>query len=430
MFQVYAAFRLGNTATKYVAEYRKKDPHKAGRILKLTMVGSLSLCGVTALSLLIASGVIADDLLRNPGMRMAIVIGAVMMFLTVYGNISTSALAGFQDFKAIAKANVLRGILTPTICIPLAYYLGLEGAILGLALVAGIVLIQIRVYLRGRIVSAKFPLNVQRADLWRESPVLWQFALPGFLTGVLVSLSHWTARVILIRQEAGYAQLGLFTAADQWRTMVLFLPAILAQVVLPILSEAQGSSVKDFREAIGIQIQAVCMIALPLTLLVMGFTEPLAAVFGNHYAGTERLIPLLMLSVFLYAVNQAIRLVYDGLGKRWMNLSMYLLWSVVYFFGSLYFVPKRGAFGLAIVYLLAELVLMVVQTVYVDLVMVKRVLRDHLGLFFFSIALLSISLLSRNQLSLFWAGFVNAVLLGIALVPMGLKLRRGFRLKQ
>ena len=38
MFGVFAGFGLGMTATKHVAEYRRKDPERAGRIIAMAWI--------------------------------------------------------------------------------------------------------------------------------------------------------------------------------------------------------------------------------------------------------------------------------------------------------------------------------------------------------------------------------------------------------
>ena len=222
VFSVYAAFRLGNTAAKYVAEYKRQDPDKAARILKLILLVSALSCGFISLILLASSRFIAGTLLENEQMVLAIAIGAFMLFFTIYGNIRSSALAGFENFKAIEKSNIIKGILTPLICIPLAYYLGIEEAILGLAIVGAVVMHLLGQYIKTEMRSAKLPKVKNTSEIWTESSVIWQFALPGFLSGVITSGILWTGRIILTRQEAGFTELGLFTAADQWRTLVLF----------------------------------------------------------------------------------------------------------------------------------------------------------------------------------------------------------------
>jgi len=80
MFSVYAGFRLGNTATKYVAEYRRCDPVKAARILKLTLMISAVLCGIVSLILLLSSRFLAVRVLANETLAAAIAMGAFMLF--------------------------------------------------------------------------------------------------------------------------------------------------------------------------------------------------------------------------------------------------------------------------------------------------------------------------------------------------------------
>jgi O-antigen/teichoic acid export membrane protein len=50
---------------------------------------------------------------------------------------------------------------------------------------------------------------------------------------------------LLSRQPHGLTQLGLYNAADKWKTALLFLPTMLFQVILPMLSQSQTK--KDYR---------------------------------------------------------------------------------------------------------------------------------------------------------------------------------------
>jgi len=278
--------------------------------------------------------------------------------------------------------------MTLLLCIPLTYFMGIEGAIIGLTIVAVIVMGLLRGYIKQAIRKAKFVETIRTEKAWKESSVLWQFALPGFLSGVITSLLLWTGRIILTRQDAGFTELGLFTAADQWRTMVLFMPAIIARVVLPIISSSIHRSSEELKASIGIQVHANGIIALPLAVLLIGFSKPLAAIFGTPYAGTEIIIPMLMVSVYFTAVNQSVRVIYDGVGRRWLNLSMRVLWGIVFLLSSLYYIPRAGALGFAAAHLISEILLLMVQAVVADLALVRGVLRRHTGLFVYSIVLL------------------------------------------
>lgn len=427
MFSVYAAFRLGNTAVKYVSEYRNNDPTKAARILKLTLMISGLLCGFISLVLLICSRFLSNHVLKNEDMHIAIAIGAFMLFFTIYGNVQASAIAGFENFRAIAKSNLIKGVLTPLICIPLTFWMGIEGAILGLSIVAAIVMYLLRQYIQQEIGSAQLPRNITATQAWKESGVLWKFALPGFLSGVITSMMLWLGRIILTRQEVGYSELGIFTAADQWRTMILFMPAVLARVILPIISSTIKESEEKLRESIGVQVQANCMIALPLAILIIGFTEPLAGIFGRQFIGTENVIPVLMLSVFFAAINQSIRIIYDGVGKRWLNLSMWALWGIVFIIATLHYAPVMGALGFALAHLLGEMVLFAVQASYVDLVLVKGVLRKHWKLFIISVLLLGVVYGTRQSFSKITAGILHFFMFTVACIPILNKVKTNWR---
>ena len=53
MFGAFAGFGLGLTATKHVAEFRQKDPVKAGRILALANIIALASGGIMTVALLV-----------------------------------------------------------------------------------------------------------------------------------------------------------------------------------------------------------------------------------------------------------------------------------------------------------------------------------------------------------------------------------------
>ena len=73
-----------------------------------------------------------------------------------------------------------------------------------------------------------------------EWPILWKYALPSVLSGVLYFPAVWFANSMLVKQPGGYGELGLFNAANQLRMAVIFLPGLLTVAMLPILSEVYG----------------------------------------------------------------------------------------------------------------------------------------------------------------------------------------------
>lgn len=425
IFAVYGGARLGTTATKHVAEYREKDPEKAARILKLALTVSGILCAFMAVALLAASPFLADWALKRPELATTLALGSVLLFFLTYGNFKSFALAGFESFRAIAKVNMWRGVATILLVVPLAYVWRVEGAIGGLAVVATLMFFSFSTVLGREKIKARFPKHIPFRQLREELPVLWQFALPGFLMGILGSMMLWVGRVILVRQEAGYTELGLFEAADQWRTMILFLPIALARVILPILSETYGhQSDSEFKKAISLHFQSILLITLPLTALVIGLADPLSQIYGSKFKGTEAVIPTLMLSVFFSSMSGSFSIVFTSSGRRWKDLQMHVCWAFVFFLGCLVFIPRMGAAGFALTQLVAYALLFLIQSLYVDFVVAPGTLRKLFPLFAYSLFVLVLSYIVKSHFSTSSVWPILFFLFIMALVPALLKFRK------
>ena len=102
MFTVFAGFGLGLTATKYIAEFRNSDPHRAGRVMALSGLFAAISGGVIALGLGIFAPWLAQASLNAPHLANPLRLGALMLLLTAMNGAQTGALAGFDAFKAIA----------------------------------------------------------------------------------------------------------------------------------------------------------------------------------------------------------------------------------------------------------------------------------------------------------------------------------------
>jgi O-antigen/teichoic acid export membrane protein len=428
MFSVYAGFRLGGTATKYVAEYRIKQPEKAGRILKLTLSTSFVLCILVMIVLLAASPYLSAHSLKRPELTTSLAIGSFLVFFLIYGNILQHALAGFENFKAIAKTNMYRGLLALLICPILTYFWGTEGAIGGLVIVSAILMIHLHILLKNQRIASGMLIRVPLHQLKAELPVLWKFALPGFLTGILITSMIWIGKVFLAQQQNGYSELGLFEAADQWRTLILFLPQLLTRVAPPILSETYSrKSKEEFKKVVSIQFKGICLITLPITVLIISFAEPLASVFGLQFRGIETVIPVLMLSIFFYAMNRHVRLMFDGSGRRWLNFMMHLIWALVFFIGCIELIPNLKAVGFAYAYIIAEATLLLIQIIYVDFILAPHSLRRHFKLFLYAIFLLISSFIIHSKIESNIAIPVLTGLFLLSLAPVFFQFKNNFR---
>jgi O-antigen/teichoic acid export membrane protein len=206
--------------------------------------------------------------------------------------------------------------------------------------------------------------------------VLWSFALPGILIGVVYAFVQWMGRVILVNSEHGYGDLGLFAAANQWRSIILFLPAVVGRVFLPLLSEARGtSSSQTYRKMVIDNIRVICAVSLPVCAVVIAFSSPLMAIFGKGFHGGEEILPLLMLSAFFYSIGGPVRQAVDSSGLRWQALSINCIWAIVFLFLATLVVPHRGGIGLAYAHVISAGVLVTMQYLFLDRVICRGTLK-------------------------------------------------------
>ncbi|MCA9186974.1 MAG: oligosaccharide flippase family protein [Planctomycetales bacterium] len=368
MFSVFAAMRMGTTTTKYVAEYRRTDPHRAERLLRFTLKLGMATCFIFSLACFISSPWIAQYQLQRPELTLPLAIGSLLVLFLIYGNIQQHALVGFEAFQEIARVNAWRGALTPLLCIPLAYACGLPGALVGLIGVAIGTMVISRVYLNRQRRLAGFPTTAIPADRGELWDVFAGFALPGLLMGALVAAVLWYGRTILLLADDGATKLGIFSAADQWRTSVIFFPSALSRVFLPILSESYGAREKDaFVRTSSINLLAGCLSTWPVALLVILLSYPLILLFGEQHLDAAAVLPVLMVSVFFHCMNQSLRQIYDGAGRRWLALVLYILWAAVYVGGAYYFIPRHGALGFAYTHVMADGLLFGLQIAVVEM---------------------------------------------------------------
>lgn len=424
VFETIAGLRMGPTATRFVAEHRIKDPPRAARILKLTLVSSAAVCGVLAIVLAATAPVIAEDVFNDPRLTTLLALGAALVFFNAFGRVQEFAIAGFERFRSIAAFNVCRGVASLAIVVPLAYVFGVLGALSGLLLVSGTVMIGYAVNLRRRKIEAGFPARIAWRDLRQELPILWEFTLPSLISGVILVGVMWGGRAMLANQDGGFAQVGVFEAANQLRLAIMFLPQVLAQVVVPILAEAHGrGDTADFFAAMRLQVQSVCLATLPIVLVLIGFAEPLAGLFGAAFAGLPPVIALLAIAAFIQANNMSIARTFDGIGRRWVHCGFFVVWGCVFVAAAIPLIPAMGALGMAAAYAVAEATMLVLQALYVDVVLMPGLLRGNAGVFAFSAMLLAAGYLAHLHLSSPAAMAIAAVLCLIGLWPIAARLR-------
>ena len=366
VFGVYAGLGLNLTATKYLARYRRTDPERAGRILALVERIALASGGACALVVVLAAPFLAARVVHAPSLTAALASGAALIFFGALNGVQTGALAGLEAFRALARVNALSAAGSLTLPLAGVWLLGLEGAVIGLAAALAASCLLAGLTLRSEL--ARAGIRATRGGWWRERDVLWRFALPAVLGSSLFVPATWIGDLILVnRHPQGYAELGAFNAADQWRVALLFLPGVLAPVLVAVFSNLRLAGHPRRRHLVALALVAGGAAAgLPGLIVVLAGSR-IMGLYGPGYQGREPVLTLLVLTAVVTALAGVFGQVIVSSLSMWWNLALNGLWAAGFTLSCALLVPRSGALGLAAAFLIAYLVQLVLGGAYVML---------------------------------------------------------------
>ncbi len=328
MFSSLAGFGLGLTATTYVAQYRARDPERAGRVLALSSLTSWATGSVGAVLLLLLAPWLAEHTLAAPRIAGELGLSAVLILFGAVAGAQTGALAGFESFRRIALVNFWCGLAN----VPLVYagcrFFGLGGAVAGMAAAQGLGCILNRWALAEAAAVNHVPVQVH--DWMNELPILWKFSFPAVLGSLVCFTARWCGGAMIVREPGGLQQMAVCSVGTQFQTLVLFLPGLVAQAATPILAELyrKGDS-RSFRSFLSKNLVLNAGISVCTCLPLMFFASTLLKFYGQGYAQDVRIILLFLFAAVLASVSNLAMQTLATQGAMLMSLLNNLAWSAL-----------------------------------------------------------------------------------------------------
>lgn len=345
LFQVFAGFGLGLTATKYVAEYRTSNPQKAGRIISLGWMVSAVTGGLCAILLATFAPWLAAHALAAPHLSGLLRVASIALLISSLNAAQNGALSGFEAFKTIAGRSLIAGVLNFPIMIAGVLLDGLQGAVWATVVSCAINWFICHLAVRREAQRYRVPLTF--TGCWEEAPLLWKFSLPAVLSGIMVTPVTWACSALLVNQPNGYDEMGIFSAANQWYTLVLFLPSMLGTVVLPILAERLGQKeIGQSRKLLALTMKVNAILVLPV-VLVAGVASPyIMGLYGADFKSGWPTLIVVLLTAGVLAIQTPVGQIIAASGKMWTGFLMNLGWALVFVFATLVS-TGFGSLGLA-----------------------------------------------------------------------------------
>lgn len=364
MFLVFAGFGLGLTATKHVAEYKLTNPSKAGRVIHLSVLFAVLMGAVVSLLLFVFAPLLVSNIMNAPHLVEELRIGSTVLFLSAICGAQMGVLNGFEEFKSVAKINLLVGIISLPVLIGGTYFGGIKGSVWALS-----VNVLLSVFLNQLIIRSKlreYGIKCSTNDCFTEWPILWRFSVPAVLGAMMASPAIWICNVMLVNQQAGFIQMGMFDAANQVKMILIFVPGALGQIVLPTLSSLLGKgNYSMYKKAIKYNLLLNIGITLIIALPVLLFSRSIMECYGPGFEEGWLALQLLVVSAVLIVVNNVIGQAIASKGRMWVGFMFNLMWAIVLVSLSYNFIENGyGGTGLAAGNALAYFCHTVLQSFY------------------------------------------------------------------
>lgn len=359
-----AGLGLGGTATRFVAQYAATDPGRAGRVIGLVVQTSWVTVLVAAGVLVGASSLIASQVLDAPHLQSALIWGTLVMAANVLRGIQSGIIAAVERFDLIAKLNVLEGVVSLIAMVVLAHYMGVRGALLGLAAASIAVWTVGRVILGG--VLQAHGIIVKYRGCWQDWRILHGYSLPSLLANLVATPVLWFCMTWVAQRPNGYAELGLYNAAYQWHGPMIFIPMVLMSVSIPVLVQEWEAGRRERFRTVTLWICSLMLACtLPPVALIAALSPWVMSLYGPGFLEGWLILVLLVIAAPLHALAKIASGALFAINRAWWVLGVNLFWGVTILTLTLWLTPRWGAEGLAVAFLVAYSVLGITSVVMV-----------------------------------------------------------------
>ena len=365
MFMAVSSFGIGATATKYIAEYRNKNAKYAIRVYWMASLFIALMALFAVCMLLLFSSHIAYNMLHAPEIVNKLRVGAFILFFSLMNGAQSGALSGFEDFRHLSYSNILNGILEITL-LPLGAYLwGLTGAVLGFGSCFLLVFIYNTYHVNNNFKRTSINIfSVVKEIKPADFSILYKFSFPIALSSWLILVMYWVSKTMIVK-DADFTSMANYDVAEQFKAQLMFIPGILSQVLLPILTNRTAEKQSDeAKSMIWMNIRINIIITFSIFLIILLFGKYILMIYGKEYTNTFPLYILCFCAVIDSISNSYVPVIIST-NKVWNVLVFNLIWGIILFsaytFCRTILVPENA---LAIAYLSAAFVQMILMTMY------------------------------------------------------------------
>lgn len=317
---VFSTFGLGYSATKYIAENKENRPEIITIVLKYSYRITFIVSSILAFSLFIFSDYFSTVILESSKLSTPLKIVSLYIVFNATNTTQIGIISGFGAFKEMARINTIIGIAGFFTTVILTYFLSLNGALLGLLIVQILNWIlnnKLIKHYSKQFVREKDVSEIEEKKILNE---ILKFSFPISLQEITYSISALLSSLLLIKYS-NYGEIGVYSAALQWGTIILFIPGILRNVILSHLSKINN----DKTELKGV-LKTILLFNFIMTFLpfvcIFVFSNYIAEIYGVGYIGLHKVINIVVFTAIFISLSNVYSQAFLSLGKSFLIFKM------------------------------------------------------------------------------------------------------------
>ena len=362
MFVIFGTAGMGVTATKFISQYRKNNIEKVGTIFAISNIFTFISGFVISLFVIIFSPGVSE-ILNEPELCFSIRFGGLLLFFSIVNGCYNGSLLGYENFKSLAINTFGSSLIEAVFVVAGAYWGGVAGALIGY----GIGIMSLTVFNKFSVhklfkASGVMPnySNLHIGDF----KVLYQFSLPAALSSFIVVPSYWIARALLAN-HSGFEEVGMYEAAEQWRTIILFIPSALSNIILPMLSGYQSlNDSHSYKKTFYCNLLLNVSVSALVAAIVILFSGLILDVYGQGFDNRLTFIILACSTVFS-SFSTVVGVTIISKGRAWQGLCFNMIWSLTFIGLTYLFINNgMGSSGISLACLIAYFFHSVYQFTY------------------------------------------------------------------
>jgi O-antigen/teichoic acid export membrane protein len=318
---IFSTFGLGYTATKFVAEFKNGQNEKLKLFYTYSMKITLFIGCIMSIFLFLFSNNIANSVLESSHLSSSLKIVAFWVLFNALSSTQIGILSGFGEFKTMAKINTVTGITIFVLSVLFTYYFLLEGALLALVLSQ-----MLNCYLYYRAVNKSIPVTLTNPNEKKLLKEILHFSFPIALQEASYAITSWLNYYLIIKLS-NFGEMGLYSAANQWLGVVLFIPGILKNVSLLHMSKSNNDEVKHqniFRKMLGLNLLSTLV---PVIIIILS-ANFIAGFYGDTFTGLGRVLKVSVLSGVFLSLSNVYSQAFISRGHNWQMFWIKLFYQI------------------------------------------------------------------------------------------------------